>query len=75
MYQKNKTMSKRVLIILLIGLALIVGAFFLHKWEVTPEEEEPLTKREPKLKVVKSAEVKTEPAKTPVTPGDDEQPS
>jgi flagellar basal body-associated protein FliL len=74
MYQKNKTMSKRVLIILLIGLALIVGAFFLHKWEVTPEEEEPEVKKEPKLKVVKSAEVKTEPVKTD-KPGDDEQSS
>jgi len=66
-------MSKRVLIILGIGLALIVGAFFLHKWEVTPEEEEEPIKKETKLKVVKSEEEKKEPVKTDLKPGDDEQ--
>jgi len=58
-------MSKRVLIILAVGLLAIVGAFFLHKHEVSQEYELPELETEPEAekKVTRKNKKVDEPIK------------
>jgi len=58
-------MSKRVLIILAFGLLAIVGAFFLHKHEVSQEYELPELETEPEAekKVTRKNKKVDEPIK------------
>jgi len=66
-------MSKRVLIILAVGLLAIVAAFFLHKHEVSQQFELPELETEPEAekKVNRKKSKVDEPIKEETAPGTD----
>jgi hypothetical protein len=59
-------MSKRVIIILVVGLLAIVAAFFVHKYEVEPIEEEATPKPKPKKAAAAATTPATEEPQTPI---------
>lgn len=66
-------MSKRVVIILGVGLLLIIGAFFLFKYENTVKDEPKPVKRNPVLIPGETVKAEPEPEPEIIKAAEDEQ--